>query len=245
MPRTKPSLLAREGLASRLASDVIDRIAREEIAPGERLPTEAEIAVQYGVSRTVVREAISRLRADGLVTARPGAGTFVAPSGWNRSFRIDPAAGGAPSPVLHVLELRIAFEVEAARLAAERRDAADLAAMRRSVDIMAADLAGAEQGVEADVRFHRSIALATRNPLYSDFFDFIEPHIRREIKRAREKTARLSQSKAVGLWLQAQGEHAAILAAIEAGNPARAAAAARVHLHNTVKRLRRSDADSA
>lgn len=95
MPRNKPTFLAREGLASRLASDVIERIAREEISPGERLPTEAEIATQYGVSRTVVREAISRLRADGVVTARPGAGTFVTPTGWSRSFRIDPSGGPA------------------------------------------------------------------------------------------------------------------------------------------------------
>ncbi len=239
MARTKPTFLAREGLASRLASDVIDRIAREEISPGERLPTETEIAAQYGVSRTVVREAISRLRADGVVTARPGAGTFVTQTGWNRSFRI--GAAQSDFPLAHVLELRIAFEVEAARLAAERRDDTDLGEMRECVSIMAADKAGAEEGVDADVRFHRSIALATRNPLYGDFFDFINPHIRREIRQAREKTARLSQRKAAGLWLQAQGEHTAILAAIEAGNPAKAAAAARLHLRNTVKRLQRDE----
>jgi len=240
MARSKPIFLAREGLASRLAGDVIDRISREEISPGERLPTEAEIAAQYGVSRTVVREAISRLRADGVVTARPGAGTFVSQTGWNRPFRID--APQPDFPLVHVLELRIAFEVEAARLAAERRGDDDLARMRDCVAIMAADRAGAEEGVKADVAFHREIALATRNPLYGDFFDFIEPHIRREIRQAREKTARLSQRKAAGLWLQAQAEHAAILAAIEAGNPAKAAAAARLHLRNTVKRLRRSEA---
>jgi GntR family transcriptional regulator, transcriptional repressor for pyruvate dehydrogenase complex len=245
MPRNKPTFLAREGLASRLASDVIERIAREEISPGERLPTEAEIATQYGVSRTVVREAISRLRADGVVTARPGAGTFVTPTGWSRSFRIDPSGGPAETPFAHVLELRMAFEVEAARLAAERRQESDLDEMRHCLSILAADMAGTEEGIDADVRFHRSIALATRNPLYSDFFDFIDPHIRREIRQAREKTARLSQSRAAGLWLQAQGEHVAILAAIEAANPTKAAAAARIHIRNTVKRLRHGQAAPA
>lgn len=238
MPRSRPTYLAREGLASRLAGDVIGRISREEISPGERLPTEAEIAAQYGVSRTVVREAISRLRADGVVTARPGAGTFVTPTGWNRSFRIDPTA-----PLLaHVLELRMAFEVEAARLAAERRDDRDLVEMRRCLAVMAADVAGADEGVEADVGFHRAIAVATKNSLYSDFFDFINPHIRREIRQAREKTARLSQSKAAGLWLQAQDEHTGILAAIEATNPAKAATAARIHIRNTIRRLDRNEA---
>jgi GntR family transcriptional repressor for pyruvate dehydrogenase complex len=241
MPRSKPTYLAREGLASRLASDVVSRIAREEIAPGERLPTEAEIATQYGVSRTVVREAISRLRADGVVTARPGAGTFVTPAGWSSSFRIDPAAQQSEFPLAHVLELRMAFEVEAARLAAERRDENDLTEMRQALAIMAADKDGAEEGVAADVRFHRSIAMATRNPLYGDFFDFINPHLRREIRQARSNTARLSQSKAEGLWLQAQSEHVSILAAIEAQNAARAAAAARLHIRNTLRRLQRKD----
>ena len=65
MPRTNRPFWRAKAWQARLASDVIERIAREEIAAGERLPTEAEIATQYGVSRTVVREAISRLRADG------------------------------------------------------------------------------------------------------------------------------------------------------------------------------------
>jgi DNA-binding FadR family transcriptional regulator len=238
MARTKPTHLAREGLAARLAADVVARIGREEIAPGERLPTEAEIAAQYGVSRTVVREAISRLRADGVVTARPGAGTFVTPTGWNRSFRIGVDPGEEDFPLIHVLELRMAFEVEAARLAAERRNEDDLGTMRRCLAVMAGDVAGTSQGSDADVDFHHAIAIAAKNPLFSDFFDFISPHIRREIRVAREKTARLSHSRAAGLWLQAQGEHGAILAAIEAAEPARAAAAARTHVRNTMKRLR-------
>lgn len=239
MPRSKPIALAREGLASQLADDVLARISREEIAPGERLPTETEIATQYGVSRTVVREAMSRLRADGVVTARPGAGTFVSPAGVGRSFRIGPA----PPSLIDILELRMAFEVEAARLAAERRGEADLEEMRRCLDVMAGDVSGAAEGVEADVGFHRAIAVAARNPLYSDFFDFIRPHIRREIRQAREKTAHLSQRKASGLWLQAQGEHMALMTAIEAGSPTKAATAARTHVRNTIARLSR-DADA-
>ncbi len=238
MARSKPTHLAREGLAARLAGDVAARITREEIAPGERLPTEAEIAAQYGVSRTVVREAISRLRADGVLTARPGAGTFVTAMGWNRAFRIDAAAGDGDCSLIQVLELRMAFEVEATRLAAERRDEQDLDEMRRCLSIMAGDVAGTEEGTDADVRFHQAIAMAAKNPLFADFFDFINPHIRREIRLAREKTARLSRSRAAGLWLQAQGEHTAILSAIEAANPGKAAAAARAHVRNTMKRLR-------
>lgn len=241
MPRSKGGYLDREGLASQLARDFSERISREEIAPGSRLPTEAQVATQYGVSRTVVREAISRLRAEGLLTARPGAGTFVTSTGWNRPFRLDAPSDPSELQHAHVLELRMAFEVEAARLAAVRRDATDLAQMRRCLAIMSDDIAGTEQGVEADVDFHRTIALATKNSLYGDFFDFINPHIRKEIRRARENTARLSHSKSAGLWLQAQGEHAAILAAIENQNPIRAATMARQHLRNTLKRRQRNE----
>ena len=232
----KPTYLVRENLASRLAKDIVERIAREEIAAGERLPTEAQIAAHYGVSRTVVREAISRLRADGVVTARPGTGTFVMPTGWNRPFRIDV---DATDPALnHVLELRIAFEVEAGRLAAARRQEADLQALQECLDVMASAVAGEETGVEADVRFHRTLASAARNPLFSDFFEFIGPHIRREIRLARQNTARLSHRTAAGLWLKVQDEHAAVFRAVAAGSSAKAAAAVRTHLKNTAKRLR-------
>lgn len=232
-----PTILVRENLAARLATDVLGRIAREEIAAGQRLPTEAEIAAHYGVSRTVVREAISRLRADGVVTARPGAGTFVTATGWNRPFRIDAASAESGFAVAHILELRIAFEVEAARLAALRRDGDDLAAMRDCLDIMASDVGGDESGVDADIGFHRSLALAAHNPLFKDFFDFIHPHMRREVRMARRNTARLSDRKAAGLWLKVQEEHAVVFRAVEAANPARAAAGLRTHLRNTALRL--------
>lgn len=238
MARSKTKFLAREGLASQLAGDVLARISRDEIVPGARLPTEAEIAVQYGVSRTVVREAMSRLRADGVVNARPGAGTFVSLSGAVGAFRLGPEL---PS-LIDILELRMAFEVEAARLAAARRDADDLAEMRRCLEVMATDVSGATVGVEADVGFHRAIALASKNPLYGDFFDFINSHISREIRLAREKTARLSRSRASGLWLHAQNEHMALLAAIEAANPVKAATAARTHIRNSIARIGRGDA---
>lgn len=240
----KPTASGRENLAARLASDVLKRVAREEITAGQRLPTEAEIATQYGVSRTVVREAISRLRADGIVTARPGAGTFVTATGWARPFRIDGAAGESGMTLAHILELRIAFEVEVARLAAVRRDDGDIAALQAYLDQMAGDVAGEESGVEADIGFHRSLARAAHNPLFRDFFEFINPHIRREIRLARRNTARLSHRQASGLWLQVQEEHTAIMRAIQAGSAAKAATAMRTHLRNTAKRLRRAQTDA-
>jgi DNA-binding FadR family transcriptional regulator len=104
--------------------------------------------------------------------------------------------------------------------------------------IMGSAIAGEETGVDADVRFHRTLADAAHNPLFSDFFEFINPHIRREVRLARQNTARLSHRMAAGLWLKVQDEHAAVFRAVEAGSSAKAAAAVRNHLRNTAKRLK-------
>ena len=118
----KPSLLHPVGPARKLTHEIAERIAGEilsgELSPGARLPTEQEMVAAMGVSRTVVREAIAALRAEGLVTTRQGAGAFVAEDAGRRPFRL--ALGGLPSvaEALDIMELRQSVEVEAAALAA-------------------------------------------------------------------------------------------------------------------------------
>src|SRR5471032_1048323 len=123
-------LQPRRNLTLQLVENLSARIERRELAPGDKLPTESELMAAYGVSRTVVREAISRLQAAGVVETRHGIGTFVleapAPSG----FRIDPATVVTLRDVLAILELRISLEVESAGLAALRRSDEQLAGMR-------------------------------------------------------------------------------------------------------------------
>src|SRR5437764_10677964 len=116
-----------------LAHDVVDglggRIRDGSLAPGEKLPTEAEIMAEFGVSRTVVREAISRLQAGGLVATRHGVGTFVVGQGEATTFRISPDQLGTLQDVIAVLELRIAVETASAALAATGRTPANLQAV--------------------------------------------------------------------------------------------------------------------
>src|SRR6476469_10247926 len=120
----KPTLLRPPRPPRNLMEEVVARIAGEirsgRLAPGARLPTEQQLMQAMGVSRTVVREAVAALRAEGLVTTRQGSGAFVSADASRVPFRIDPEGLSSIGDVLEVMELRLAIEVEAAALAAER-----------------------------------------------------------------------------------------------------------------------------
>ncbi|MDC6169985.1 FadR/GntR family transcriptional regulator, partial [Paucibacter sp. XJ19-41] len=126
--RRRPKTLAL-GLVEALG----DRIREGRLNAGDKLPTEAAIMAEFEVSRTVVREAISKLQAAGLVETRHGIGTFVLGLGEGAAFRIAPDQMGTLTDVVAVLELRIGVETEAAALAAQRRSAAQLAAMQEAL----------------------------------------------------------------------------------------------------------------
>ncbi len=164
-----------------------------------------------GVSRTVVREAVAALRAEGLVTTRQGVGAFVSDDAGRRPFRL--ALGGLPSiaEALDIMELRQSVEVEAAGLAAARA----LASARREIAaaLTAIDLAIArgESAVDEDFAFHRAIAAATGNPQFPHFLEYLGHYI---IPR---QSIRVAAHRAEGqrAYLEMiQGEHRAICAAI-------------------------------
>src|SRR6185436_825271 len=119
----------RENLSQRVVRSLTASIAGGRIRVGEKLPTEQELCGEFGVSRTVVREAISSLRADGLVVSHQGKGVFVQRSRPD-GFQIDPSELEAAQEVIKVLELRIGVEAEAAALAARNRSAGDVKRLR-------------------------------------------------------------------------------------------------------------------
>ena len=124
----------------KLAQTVVDRLAgrirRGEFKAGDKLPTEYEITRAFGVSRTVVREAMSRLQAAELVETRHGVGTFVREGADSAPFRIAPVETATLNELIAILELRLSIEAEAAALAASRRSQAHLAAMRRHSTVL-------------------------------------------------------------------------------------------------------------
>ncbi len=223
-PRNLPEEIAREIGAA---------IDGGELKPGERLPTERALCERYGVSRAVVREAISRLRSDGRIVTHQGKGIFVSEAGSRSSFRITVQGLGDDLELAQILEFLSAVECAATRLAAERRTEEDLERIGTALDAMRSALGAGELGAEEDFRFHQAIVDATRNPHFQTFSAYLEVQIRRLIRETRTNTSRFA-----GLADKVQGEHQAIFEAIAARDPVRAGVAAETHLRNAAARLK-------
>lgn len=235
-----PAPLRRRGrtLAEEVVSGLTERIREGQIKPGDKLPTESEVMTSFGVSRTVVREALSRLQASGLVETRHGIGTFVLarPAETASPFRIDLATMGTAMDVLAMLEFRVSLEAEAAGLAATRRSDEQLAAMRRALDAMTRGATEGSDAVSADFDFHLSIARATGNRYFTDIMGHLGTML---IPRSRLQVN--SQERAQYLE-RVHIEHENIYDAIERHDPEAAKAAMRMHLTNSRERLRKASA---
>src|ERR1700733_4526910 len=150
-----------------IVQQVEDSILQGQLKPGDQLPAERDLAQQFGVSRTAVREAVKTLREKGLVEAYSGRGTFVT-NGTSQAIRqsldlmirINPQEGSA-----NLAELRLVLEPDIAALAAGRIEEQLLATMRDSVAVMERNLHDPDGYVEADLEFHLALAEAVGNPL--------------------------------------------------------------------------------
>jgi GntR family transcriptional repressor for pyruvate dehydrogenase complex len=223
-------------LAHQVMNDLVERIRRGDFQPGDRLPTEPELMAEQGVSRTVVREAMSRLQAAGYAETRHGVGTFVL-AGGGRAPELDMSTVTTIRDTLAMLELRISLESEAAALAALRRTDEQLAAMRRALAQFEDEANKGGAAVEADFQFHLQIALATGN----HFFEEIFRHLGKStIPRTRLDTSRFATEPGRAYLLGVNREHQAIYEAIARRDPQAAGAGMRTHLSNSRERLRRA-----
>ena len=238
-PRANPVHRRPRSLALALVDDLGDRIRDGRVAAGAKLPTEAEIMGEFGVSRTVVREAISRLQASGLVATRHGVGTFAVGLGNAAPFRIAPEQFATLRDVIAVLELRIGIETEAAGLAAARRTPGNLADMRASLDAFTQALAAGRDAVGPDFQFHLDIARATQNAHFADLVGSLGSKI---IARARLEPQTVAQGDRLEYLRRVNGEHESIFDAIVNGDAEAARAAMRTHLANSRERRRRAEA---
>lgn len=230
-------LQPRRNLTLQLVESLSARIERRELAPGDKLPTESELMAAYGVSRTVVREAISRLQAAGVVETRHGIGTFVLEAPARNPLSIEVLDVATIKEVLAVMELRISLETEAAALAATRRSNAQLGEMRRALDAVTLSIDNAGDAVTPDFEFHRQIALATDNRHFADLLGYLGPRI---IPRARVNTAQLAHEQRSEYLRRVNREHEDIYAAIVRGDSEAARAAMRDHLANSRERIKRA-----
>lgn len=234
--RRRPRTLALE-----LVDSLGDRIRAGQLQAGDKLPTEAAIMEEFDVSRTVVREAISKLQAAGLVETRHGIGTFVLGPGDGPSFKITPEQFSTLQDVIAVLELRIGLETEAAGLAAQRRTDANLAALRRALDAVIAAVEAGQDSVAADFQFHLEIARATQNSHFVDLMATLGAQI---IPRARLEPSVDMGAERLAYMRRVNAEHESILDAITSQDAESARAAMRTHLSNSRERRRKAQAQA-
>jgi len=224
-------------LALGVVESLGERIREGRLAPGDKLPTEAAVMAEFGVSRTVVREALSKLQAAGMVETRHGIGTFVVGVGDASVFRIEPQQLATLRDVIAVLELRIGVESEAAGLAAQRRSVANLAVMRAALDNFAIAVEEGRDAVAADFQFHLEIARATQNAHFADLMSSLGTMI---IPRARlDGAPEISDEQRLYLR-RVNAEHESIYDAIRNQDSDAARAAMRTHLANSRERRRRA-----
>jgi DNA-binding FadR family transcriptional regulator len=191
------------------------------------------LSAATGVSRTVVREAVAALRADGLVITRQGLGAFVASDVQRWPFRIDPNELKSGSDVLQILELRMSLEIEASSLAAERRTSEDLVEIKAALGAIEKEIESGDNAVDADFKFHLAIFRSSRNRYFPQFLEFLGNFIiPRQVFNVESESDRQR-----GQYLhRIQTEHVAIYDAIRAQNPTAARKAARRHLSNSLHR---------
>jgi DNA-binding FadR family transcriptional regulator len=237
--RLRPLAPARK-LSRALFEQLAEQIRSGKLAPGARMPTEQALTRAARVSRTVVREAVAALRAEGLVTTHQGVGAFVTPEPQRAPFRIEPESLQSLGDILSVMELRLGVEIESAGIAAERATRAQLRAIGAALDAIGSAADAGKSAIDEDLAFHRAIAEATGNAEFPRFLQFIGRHLipRRTVSGLPERMG----GQRVYLDL-IQEEHRRIFAAIERGDSKAAREAMRRHLTRSLGRYRKLAAE--
>lgn len=214
-----PETIQRQPLAAQTADLLLDRIRAGEWQLGHKIPGETTLAVQLGVGRSTLREAIRELAGKGVLDSRHGAGVFVTAldvaEDWETVLK--------RASVVSVIEARVAIETEAAALAAERRTASELRTIRRVLGARQSDGQDVQRYVDADMALHRSVVAAAHNDILLELFDGFIPRIR----QAMIDLVRLRPLHSVE---EDQEAHAALVTAIADRSPRVAAELSRAHL---------------
>lgn len=228
-PRSKPASLS-QAIVERLSG----QMASGRFRPGDQLPTESELAREHGVSRTVVREAMSQLRERGLIERRQGAGTFVLTPPPRHKPLIDPELELTVQDLLQLLQLRASLESESAALAALHRTPEQLQQISETHRLFLQALQEGRDNTAHDARFHLLLAEATGNRYFLDFINHLGNAL---IPRNHLRSARLSTQDRASLLNRIGQEHEDIYHAIVRQDADAARTAMRMHLINSRLRI--------
>lgn len=218
-------------LPGRIAAEIAREIHDAKLAPGDKLPTEHVLSKTFGVSRSVIREAIAQLRNEGVVETRQGVGAFVTDPRQRVSIRVERSKLNDPDNFRNLFQLRMPLEIEAAGLAAVHRSPAQLKKLQAALERMRNTPEWEKDGVAADLDFHRTLAEATQNDYFLMFLGFIAERISSAIN--------IAFSRAVfGEILDVTiAEHVAIYEAVAKGDAVAARQAMRAHLLGAARRV--------
>ncbi|MEC3947687.1 FadR/GntR family transcriptional regulator [Sphingobium sp. HWE2-09] len=221
----------KEKLSDRLYDQLLEQIASGILRQGDKLPSENELCQLFSVSRPVVRQALVRLKADGLVATRKGLGTIVQsspPEGLTRFSQ-----PGDVAHMLRCLELRLALEGQAAGLAATRHSTAQLRGIRKALDRMEQEADGVGISAAADYAFHAAVAAASGNTLIEQVLESLDQSIQRGMVIALGLTSERSRERSQRVL----DEHRAIYEAIQRGDGQAGELAMRYHLDRVRQRV--------
>jgi GntR family transcriptional repressor for pyruvate dehydrogenase complex len=232
---SKVALITQRGnLAEIVVAELSARIESGLYGPGDKLPSSAQLCDEFGVSRTVIREAVASLRVAGRVTARQGAGVFVSEKD-TKTLNFEINRIDDIRSAMQILELRLGVELQSVALAAARRTPEALAEIARAYDYLEnLNTDDAEVEARADFDFHLAIAKATRNPHFPQFLEAVIGEISFDLVLKHRQSSGAYQT----YLKKINKEHAAILAAITQGDVKGAKNALAQHLEESLVRYR-------
>jgi GntR family transcriptional regulator, transcriptional repressor for pyruvate dehydrogenase complex len=227
---------SRPKLSDVLYSDILSQIRKGDFRDQPRLPSEVELSQRFSVSRPIVREALGRLRHEGIIHSRRGAGSFVTESGSGSSqVELD----SAPPPLQSIDDLqkfydfRLAIEGEAAYRAAVNASARSRAQIKAELDALHVAVRTGQVGVNQDFAFHMAVATASENRFFVSSLLALRPHLDFLIDLARSFSLSVSEEHIK----MVHQEHAVVLEAIEARDGDGARERMRVHIENARQRV--------
>lgn len=218
-------------LPTLVASSITREIAQGRLKPGDQLPTEQTLAETFGVSRSVVREAIARLKFEGRVWTRQGRGAFVSAAKQPLFLQIEHDEEKPRDVFVSLFEFRRILEGQSVIIAAQQRTDQDIADIRATIETMAAAPYGSIAWLNGDISFHQAIARATRNVYIVRVLSFVAEQMRESILAAGGESHSDEMAKAT------EGEHRRILAAIEAQDADKAQKEMIDHLAGAAERV--------
>ncbi|MCK9340797.1 MAG: FadR family transcriptional regulator [Synergistaceae bacterium] len=229
---TKPSELKTERLSSRISKLILSEIQSGMLLPGDRLPAETVLAEKYGVSRTILREAIASLKNDDILESKQGRGIIVKNPNQRQAFRFsDVFETISVDEINYFYEMRALLESEAAGLAAVRHTKEDMVLIKKAFKEMEEAVRSSSPGDEAHFKYNEAIAKASHNPVLIEFLSFLQNKLHSLATELRIKTM-MSPERAETVL----SEHRHVVESIFTGDPQKAKQAVMTHLKNAAER---------